>query len=87
MHYVRAVSFDFIWGLKEDYSPGDSLSHSSEELLQRGGKGASDFGKGVLLIKYKSHLIRRLLLVTRNRISINNFTAFLSMGRCKNPGS
>ena len=44
---MRAVSFDFIWGLMEDYSPGDSLSHSSEELLQRGGEEASDFGKGV----------------------------------------
>ena len=84
---MRAVSFDFIWGLMENYSPGDSLSHSSEELLQRGGEQASDFGKGVLLIKYTSHLIRRSLLVTRNRISINNFTSFLSMGRCKNTGS
>lgn len=25
----------FIWGLTEDYSPGDSISDSSEELLQR----------------------------------------------------
>lgn len=57
MHCVRAVSFYFIGGLKEDYSPGDSLSHSSEELSKKGGKGARDFGKGVLLIKYKSHLI------------------------------
>lgn len=25
----------FIWGLTEDYSPGDSISDSSEELLRR----------------------------------------------------
>ena len=34
------------------YSPGDILSDSSEEWLQRGRGEASDFGKGVLLIKY-----------------------------------
>ena len=87
MHYVRAVSFSFIWGLIGGYSPGDSLSDSSEEWFQRGQGEASDFGKGVFLIKYTSHLFRRLLLITRNRISMNDFTAFLSMGRCKNPGS
>ena len=29
-HNVRAMSFSFIWGLTEDYSPGDSISESSE---------------------------------------------------------
>lgn len=37
MHKVRAVSFSLIWGLTEDYSPGDNLSDSHEELLPRGG--------------------------------------------------
>ena len=27
------LSFSFIWGLIKDYSPGDSLSGSCEELL------------------------------------------------------
>ena len=32
----------FVWGQNEDYSPGDSLSDSSEKLLQRGkGEGQS----------------------------------------------
>ena len=31
--------FSYIWGLAKDNSQGDSLSESSEELLQRGGGG------------------------------------------------
>ena len=60
----------------EDYSLGDSLSDSSEELLQRGrGKvsiigffvkaeyteSSKHFGSGLLLVR------RKLLLVTRKR--------------------
>ena len=46
-----------MWGLTEDYSPGDSLSDSSEELLQRGGERGqheSDFGEGVGVIRHTS---------------------------------
>lgn len=48
MHNLRAVSFGFIWGLTEDCTPGDSLSASSEKLLQRGGRQVSI---GVILKK------------------------------------
>ena len=41
MHNMRAVSFSFIQGHTEDYSPGESLSESSEKLLRRGGKEVS----------------------------------------------
>ena len=34
---VRAVSCSFIWRHNEDYSLGDGLPESSEELLPRGG--------------------------------------------------
>ena len=47
----EGCEFSFIWGLTEDYSLGDSLSGSSEELLQRVGGGGGgqyiyDFGEG-----------------------------------------
>ena len=43
--------FKFYWGQNEDCSPGDSISDSSEKLLQRGGGGGEsqyicDFGGG-----------------------------------------
>ena len=51
------MSFSFMWGLTEDYSPGDSLSDSSEELLQRGGVEGPyicEFGEGARAIKRTS---------------------------------
>ena len=54
---MRAVSFSFTWELTEDYSLGDSLSYSSEELLQRGrgrNQHICDFGEGVCAIKHTS---------------------------------
>ena len=68
MHNVRAVSFICFHRLIEDYRPRDSLSDSSEEMLQRGREEARIC---VILAKeYMSssiHLNRRLLLVIRNR--------------------
>ena len=57
MHNVGGMSFSFMWGLTEDYSPGDSLSDSSEELLQRGGVEGPyicEFGEGARAIKRTS---------------------------------
>ena len=54
---MRAVSFSFTWELTEDYSLGDSLSYSSEELLQKGrgrNQHTCDFGEGVCAIKHTS---------------------------------
>ena len=42
IHNVRAMTFSFIGGLIEDYSPRYSLSDGSEELFQRG-KGDSQY--------------------------------------------
>ena len=46
---VRAVTFSFIGGLTEDFSPGDRISNSSEKLFQRGqGRwDVCDFGERV----------------------------------------
>ena len=35
----KSCELNFIWGQNEDYSPGDSLSETSEELLWRGSWG------------------------------------------------
>ena len=43
----KSCELSFIQRLTEDYSPGDSLPDSSEELLQRGrwrGQYTCDFG-------------------------------------------
>ena len=44
------VASNFYLGQNEDYSPGDSISESSEELLQRGSGGGGqyrcDFAEG-----------------------------------------
>ena len=65
--YRDGCELSFIWGFTEDYSPGVSLSDSSEELCQRGEGEASIYrilAKGYIQIKH--NLGRRLLLVTRN---------------------
>ena len=36
MHYIRELQFKFPSGQNEDYSLGESISDSSEKLLQRG---------------------------------------------------
>ena len=52
--HLRVVNF--LFGANEDYSPGDSISDSSEKLLQRGrgeGQYICDFGEGeVHVIKH-----------------------------------
>ena len=40
MHNLKVESYVLFGELTEDYSPGYSLSNSSEELLQRGNGGA-----------------------------------------------
>ena len=67
MHSMRDVSFSLIWGLTEDYDPGDSVSDGSEELLGRGRGEASVYvilEKGYM--QSSTHLGGSLLLVKRN---------------------
>ena len=53
---LREVQVKFYLGQNEDCSPGDSITDSSEKLLQRGrgeGQHLCDFGEGgVLAIKH-----------------------------------
>ena len=85
---MRAVSFSFIWGLTEDYSPGDRLSESSEQLLRRGGEQVSTYvilEKGVC---NQAHiLVENYCWSQGTVILVNDFSAFLSMGRCRKLGS
>ena len=61
MHNVRVLSSD-LFGTNEDCSLGDSISDSSEEMLQKGkGKGLRyiyiyryDFGEGAHATKHIS---------------------------------
>ena len=52
----KSCKLSFIWGQNKDDSPRDSLSDSSEKLLQRGrgeGQYICDFGEGgVYVIKH-----------------------------------
>ena len=68
--------------------PEDSFSDNSEELLQRGkggGRHIRDLG-GVRAIKHTSW--QKVTVSHEEQIvSVNDFSAFLSMGRCKNWGS
>ena len=40
-HNLKVASYVLFRDLSEDYSPGDSLSESSEEMFQRGEGGAT----------------------------------------------
>ena len=79
-------------GLFRDCSKGCSLGNSFSvtlrELLWRGGgrfKYICDFGAREYMHS-SIHFGKRLLLVTKNR-HLNNFSALLRIGRCKNLGS
>ena len=56
----ESCELSFIWGKNEGYSPGDGISDSSENLLQRrgGGRGGGqqirDFGEGVRAVEHTS---------------------------------
>ena len=50
---LREVQVKFYLGQNEDCSPGDSITDSSEKLLQRGrgeGQYRGDFGKGSIYV-------------------------------------
>ena len=56
--YCQLKTWEFYLQQNEDSSPGDSISDSSEKLLQRGGvegRSVYDFGeRGVYAIKHNS---------------------------------
>ena len=69
MHNMRVV-VKFHLEQNEDYRLGNSISDSSEELLQRGrveGQHVCDFGEGEVHAIRHIPLFRRLLLVMRSR--------------------
>ena len=73
MHSLKVVSEVLLEDLTEDYNLGDSLSDSSEELLQRGKGGVRHVEESV---------IQGLLLITKNRtlkLMILDFSMFEKM--------
>ena len=72
-------------GFNEGCSLGDGVSDSSEELLQR---DSEEVSKYVVLVQTEymqlsTHVDRRLLLPQGTDVSVNDFSAFLDMRRCK----
>ena len=66
---------------------GDSLSDISEGLFRRD-EGEARIYRSFHNKKTGSWNIERLLLIKENQIyQVNEFSAFLSMGRCKTLGS
>ena len=68
----------FYLGQKEDYSPGDSISDSSEELLQRGGGKVSiiyDFSEGGTCSQ--AHILAEACCWSRGADVTDDFSAFL----------
>jgi len=73
-------------GFSEGWSLGDSISDSSEELLQRDSEEVSRY---VVLVQREyvqssTHVDRRLLLPQGTDVSVKDSTAFLDVKRCKN---
>ena len=80
----------FYLGQNEDHSPGDSISDSSEKLLQRGnweGPYICDFGEGGRGTCNWAHFIlffsECFCWFQGAVITMKNFSAFLDMRRCK----
>lgn len=78
------MSFVLFSELTEDYSLGKSLSDTSEKVLKSGKKGARIYrsfcwgGGGKHVVQHKN------IANYKNQTSqVNNFSAFLYMGRCK----
>lgn len=79
MHNLRTENYALFGRLTEDLSLGDSLSNSSEGLLQRGEGGARIY-RSFLKTKTKipgSWNIKGLLLIKENETSqVNEFSTF-----------
>ena len=90
MHNVRAASFI---GGKMKNSPGDSTFHTALRNCKRGrgnSRNISDFGEGgvhstkhIFFQKVSTSLVKPSL-VTRNSVTMMDFSAFLDMRRYKN---
>ena len=70
----------------EDYKLGDSLSESSENCSEKVKAEASIY---VILVKgyMKSITLVGYCYLRGTNILVNGFSAFLSVRRCKKPGS
>lgn len=83
---LGAVDFSFIGGHAQDGSPEiDPESTNEQPQIVRGGQGICDLVKGMgsqVHISVEGHCWSR-----EADISVNSLSAFLSMGKCKNPDS
>ena len=80
---------NYVWfsGHSEDFKPKGQDSDHSEGLLLRG-KGGARIYRSFLQQRLGNRGIKRLLLMKENQVSqVNEFSAFLCMGRCWSLGS
>ena len=82
MHNLEVESYILFRNLTEDNSLGNNLSDSSEELFQRG-KGEARIYKSFRWKKKCSQTSKDYCKSQKTDISIDDFSAFLCMGRCK----
>ena len=87
MHNVRAVSFICFHRLIEDYSPGDSLSDTSEELIQRDKGGGARICEFFLLEKNIHKHQKTTANHKKYTFQVKIFNVFLWIGRYKNLSS
>ena len=87
-HNLKVENYILLADKTEDLSPGRSLSDSSEGLLWRSKRGTRIHREEFWPQRPGSRNIKRLLLIKENQTSqVNEFSAFLCMGRCKSLGS
>ena len=88
-HNLKVENYVLFEVVIEDCS--HSLSDSSEELFQRGKEGARLYSSFCLQKKKKKHIAQHQKIIVNHKKTqtseVNDFSAFLYMGRCKSQGS
>ena len=73
--------------LTEDYSLGDSLSDSSEELLQKGNGGVRIYMNSSAVVEARGeHVVEHQKIITNYKEQKSELNDFSAVGRCRNLG-
>ena len=84
MHNVKIVSYALFSELTEDYSPRDSSSESSEELLSRGKGGARMYRS--FLAGEKKKVIKHQKISGKHRKQASQVNDCLFIGKMQESG-
>ena len=83
---ISEKGFLIIQYFNDDFSPWNSLSGGSEKLVRRG-KGRQNICE---FFAGRKHVVKHQKITANHKeltYQVNNFSAFLCMGKCKNPRS